>query len=82
MPKTGFRIANIETKTPAADRLYYTVAEAAEVLCVDLKTVYRSIQAGEIPIRRCGRAIRIPRCALAPEGATLQGAGRVLVSEG
>jgi excisionase family DNA binding protein len=36
-----------------------TVAQAAEALNVSTKTVYRAIAAGELPVSRLGRAIRI-----------------------
>ncbi|MCH7984389.1 MAG: helix-turn-helix domain-containing protein, partial [Chloroflexi bacterium] len=41
-----------------------TVGEAAELLRVSQKTLYRMISAGSIPVLRFGRAIRIPRAVI------------------
>ncbi len=41
-----------------------TVGEAARVLRVSAKTLYRMISAGSIPVLRFGRAIRIPRAVI------------------
>jgi len=38
-----------------------TVAQAAEVFGVDVRTVSRAIQTGELPVLRLGRRILIPR---------------------
>lgn len=50
-----------------------TVDEAAELLRVDRKTVYRAIDAGDLPVLRLGRTIRISKQtlvnALEPEEA-------------
>jgi excisionase family DNA binding protein len=43
---------------------YLTPAEAADLLRVDVKSIYRSIAKGEIPHLRVGRMIRIPRAAI------------------
>lgn len=37
-----------------------TVPEAANLLQVDVSTLYRRIREGHIPSRRIGRAVRIP----------------------
>jgi excisionase family DNA binding protein len=48
----------------AAERLrgrwFATVAEAAEVLHVDRRTVLRAIDRGEIPAVRVGQQLRVP----------------------
>lgn len=41
-----------------------TVAEAASLLGVDVRTVSRAIQDGELPVLRLGRRILIPRLRL------------------
>lgn len=41
-------------------RLFWTVAEFAQLLRVDRRSVIRSIHAGEIPATRVGRVHRIP----------------------
>jgi excisionase family DNA binding protein len=38
-----------------------TIAQAASVLGVDVRTVSRAIQTGELPVLRLGRRILIPR---------------------
>lgn len=43
---------------------YLTVAQAAEALAVCRKTIYRLIWRGELPVRRVGRAVRIPAAAI------------------
>lgn len=42
-----------------------TVTEAAKVLRMSPKTVYRGIERGEIPSIRAGRTIRVPSAKLA-----------------
>jgi excisionase family DNA binding protein len=48
----------------AAERLhgrwFATVTEAAEILHVDRRTVYRAIDLGEIPAVRVGQQLRVP----------------------
>lgn len=48
----------------AADRLngrwFATVTEAAEILHVDRRTVYRALDRGEIPGVRVGQQLRVP----------------------
>ena len=41
-----------------------TVAQAASVFGVDVRTVSRAIQSGEIPVLRLGRRVLIPRLRL------------------
>ncbi|MFG5720305.1 helix-turn-helix domain-containing protein [Streptomyces murinus] len=41
-------------------RWFATVAETAEVLHVDPRTVYRAIDLGEIPAVRVGQQLRVP----------------------
>ncbi len=55
---------------------YYSVKEAAEVLGVDEKTVYKAIQNKQLPSRRVGRKLLLPRLAIDPDPATDRGAGR------
>jgi len=38
---------------------YYTVKEIAEMLKVTMKTIYRIIEAGELPAARVGKSLRI-----------------------
>ncbi|WP_019066156.1 helix-turn-helix domain-containing protein [Streptomyces hokutonensis] len=42
------------------DRWFATVAETAEVLHVDRRTVLRAIDRGEIPAVRVGQQLRVP----------------------
>ena len=39
---------------------YYTVSEAAEILKVSERTIYRAIQKSELTVLRIGRTTRIP----------------------
>jgi excisionase family DNA binding protein len=41
-----------------------TVAQAASIFGVDVRTVSRAIQTGELPVLRLGRRILIPRIRL------------------
>lgn len=41
-----------------------TVAEAASVLDVDVRTISRAVQNGELPALRLGRRVLIPRLEL------------------
>jgi excisionase family DNA binding protein len=41
-----------------------TVAQAASVFGVDVRTVSRAIESGELPVLRLGRRILIPRLPL------------------
>lgn len=43
------------------DNSMMTVAEVAEVLRLNVKTVYAECARGALPCRRFGRSIRIPR---------------------
>lgn len=52
--------SNIESRGPMA-----TVREAAQILGVNVKTLYAEIQAGRFPAIRLGRVIRISRTVLA-----------------
>jgi excisionase family DNA binding protein len=44
---------------------FLTVAEFSELRRVSRATTYRLIAAGEVPVRRTGRRLAIPRSALA-----------------
>lgn len=52
----------------APHKRYLTVKETAFVLGVSIKTVYRAIDAGELPARRIRRALRVPRYAVVTDG--------------
>ena len=41
-----------------------TAAEAAELLRISVKTVYKAVENGQLPVLRFGRIIRIPVHAL------------------
>ena len=43
---------------------YLTVAEVCTVLSLGKTTVYDLIRRGDLPARRFGRALRVPRAAL------------------
>ncbi|WP_428978677.1 helix-turn-helix domain-containing protein [Alicyclobacillus mengziensis] len=43
---------------------FITVQEYSELVSLDLSTVYRLVNRGEIPVKRIGRSIRIPVSAL------------------
>jgi len=43
---------------------FLTVAEVAELMRVSAMTVYRLVQAGELPAVRFGRSYRIPEAAV------------------
>ena len=43
---------------------FLTVAEVAELMRVSAMTVYRMVQAGELPAVRFGRSYRIPEAAV------------------
>ena len=60
-----------------ADSLYISVNEAANILGIHKKTVYKAIKSGLLAAKRFGRVFRVPRCAVLPDGATLRGIGRV-----
>ncbi len=49
----------------AADRQVYTIPEAARLLGIGTKTAYRACRRNELPHRRIGRRVVIPRVALA-----------------
>src|SRR5690349_8195155 len=49
---------------------YYSVKEAAEILGVDDKTVYKAVQEKRLSSRRVGRRILIPRWAIDPGHGT------------
>jgi excisionase family DNA binding protein len=49
------------------DPEYLTAAEAAAVLRVNVRTVYRQIRAGRLDARPVGRALRIHRSSLIPQ---------------
>lgn len=41
-----------------------TVEEAADVLRVGRRAVYKAVEVGQLPVLRVGRLLRIPRAAL------------------
>jgi len=43
---------------------FLTVAEVAELMRVSAMTVYRMVQAGDLPAVRFGRSYRIPEAAV------------------
>lgn len=45
----------------ASTRATITRAEAAEVVGVDVRTITRAVEAGELPALRLGRRVLIPR---------------------
>ena len=45
---------------------WYTVPEAARLLSVCTRTVWRMMQRGELKFRHCGSRVRIPGSALMP----------------
>jgi excisionase family DNA binding protein len=45
---------------------WYTVPEAARLLSISTRTVWRMLQRGELKFRRCGRIVRIPGSELEP----------------
>jgi excisionase family DNA binding protein len=51
------------------DPEYLTVAEAAAVLRVNKRTVYRRIQDGRLPTHPIGRPMRVYRSAVTPKEA-------------
>lgn len=52
------------TTVAAADRATLTVPEVARLLGISRNEAYLAVQRGEIPARRIGRRIVIPRAAL------------------
>lgn len=46
------------------DGLLLTIPEAARTLRLGLSTVKLMVRRGELPVVRCGRAVRVPRVAL------------------
>lgn len=44
--------------------LLLTIPEAAETLRFGVSTVKLMVRRGELPVVRCGRAVRVPRAAL------------------
>ena len=47
--------------------LWVSMGEAAEILGVNVKTVHKAVKAGQLPSKRVGKRILIPRSALLPE---------------
>lgn len=46
------------------DGLLLTIPEVAETLRLGVSTVKLMVRRGELPVVRCGRAVRVPRSAL------------------
>jgi excisionase family DNA binding protein len=58
--------APVETLAPAAEeRLTYTLTEAAARLGISRALAYEAAHRGELPVRRIGRRLLVPRAALA-----------------
>jgi excisionase family DNA binding protein len=53
---------------PAVARPWLSVAEVAGMLGVSQRTVRRHVAAGQLPHRRVGRRLLIPRTAVDPNG--------------
>lgn len=51
------------------DPEYLTAAEAATVLRVNVRTVYRRIRDGHLPVAPIGRPLRVHRSAVTPKEA-------------
>ena len=51
-------------KDNTAQPEFLTAAEAMEVLRIRRSAFYRAVEAGDIPVVRIGRLIRVPRAAL------------------
>ncbi len=51
-------------QSPPADRLTYSVEEAAELLGISRNSAYEAVRKGELPTVRLGRRILIPRSRL------------------
>lgn len=47
-----------------SEGLLLTIPEAAEALRLGVSTVKLMVRRGELPVVRCGRAVRVPRTAL------------------
>jgi excisionase family DNA binding protein len=52
---------DMENPRPDQEALLLTVPEAAAVLRLSASTLKLMIRRGELPVVRCGRAVRIPR---------------------
>ena len=50
--------------SPVEDRLVFTVEEAAQLLGISRSFAYEAVQRGEIPSKRIGRRILVPKAAL------------------
>ncbi len=48
---------------------YLSVKEVAALTGTNIKTIYRMIQAGELPARRFRRSLRVPRYAVEPRSS-------------
>jgi excisionase family DNA binding protein len=51
-------------RTPQADRLTWTITEAAQLLGISRATAYEAAHRGELPVRLIGRRMLVPRVAL------------------
>jgi excisionase family DNA binding protein len=57
-------------RPPVAQAQWLTIPEAAAELRIGQSHLRRLIDAGEIPARRFGRLIRVPRVAIEPQPST------------
>ena len=51
-------------RTPPADRLTWSITEAAQVLGISRASAYEAAHRGELPVRVIGRRMLVPRVAL------------------
>lgn len=58
---TGRKQPAGRTRKPVADRLTYTVAEAARLLGLGRNAAYEAAKRGEIPTIRMGRLLLVPK---------------------
>jgi excisionase family DNA binding protein len=68
----------VERETKRAQRTMMRPEEVAERWGVNIKTVYASIRAGQLPALRLGRTIRIPATVV----ASIEKQGRVAPPKG
>lgn len=51
-------------KVPVAERLVYSIAEAAELLNLSERSAYAAAKRGEIPVLKMGSRMVVPKAAL------------------
>lgn len=74
-------MSNADSDNQAITRRFYSVKQAALLLGVSEKTIYKAIQKGDLPSVRVSRTLRIPQLALDPARGSVLGEGRVLAPE-